>query len=159
MTTVLRTSTAAEVILVAAYDLVDGGLIEFTAAQLVVAAYRRDSRRFGLPGFDHPHSQRVLCEIMGKKPRSPIVMGLLVKVRPSVYRLTEAGIDEAIRLKAKCRWPNATMPTAGEVKRKQLADQLAACDRLLSEIHTTNGDRPRIDAIRRDIAAVTGGSL
>ena len=82
--------TAAQVILMAADDLMTGGSREFTEWELTVASWNRDKARFGLRGYDqtYPDHKRVMMEIMGKKPQNPVTLGLMEKIRPNVYRLT-----------------------------------------------------------------------
>src|SRR5919204_387302 len=94
--------TAAQVILMAADDLMTGGSREFTEWELTVASWNRDKARFGLRGYDqtYPDHKRVMMEIMGKKPQNPVTLGLMEKVRPNVYRLTALGQAEAARLRS-----------------------------------------------------------
>src|SRR5437762_8680322 len=94
--------TAAQVILMAADDLMTGGSREFTEWELTVASWGRDKARFGLRGYDqaHPDHKRVMMEIMGKKPQNPMALGLMEKVRPNIYRLTPLGQAEAARLRS-----------------------------------------------------------
>jgi hypothetical protein len=94
--------TAAQVILMAADDLMSGGAREFTEWELTVASWTRDKARFGLRGYDqtYPDHKRVMMEIMGKKPQNPVTLGLMEKVRPNVYRLTALGQAEAARLRS-----------------------------------------------------------
>lgn len=86
--------TAAQVILQAAAKLP----AEFTAADLIVACWQQEPAIFGLPGYEYPHSQRVLCEMASTKPSSPLMRGLIERVRPNVFRLTKLGKAEAFRL-------------------------------------------------------------
>jgi hypothetical protein len=94
--------TAAQVILMAADDLMTGGSREFTEWELTVASWNRDKARFGLRGYDqaYPDHKRVMMEIMGKKPQNPVTLGLMEKVRPNTYRLTALGQAEAARLRS-----------------------------------------------------------
>ena len=94
--------TAAQVILMAADDLMTSGSREFTEWELTVASWNRDKARFGLRGYDqtYPDHKRVMMEIMGKKPQNPVTLGLMEKVRPNVYRLTPLGQAEAARLRS-----------------------------------------------------------
>jgi hypothetical protein len=97
-----KRSTAAQVILLAADDLVTAGTREFTEWELTVAAWRRDPARFGLRGYEqkYPDHKRVMSEIMGSKPSNPVQLRHLEKVRPSTYRLTALGRSEAVRLRS-----------------------------------------------------------
>lgn len=76
---------------------------EVRVADIVVAAWRRDPVKFGLPGFQHtyPDSNKVYVEIMNKKPQSVIGLGLVVKTRPSHYGLTPLGRHQVARLKGE----------------------------------------------------------
>jgi hypothetical protein len=93
--------TAAQVIILAAEDLMSGGASEFSEWDLTVAAWTRDRTRFGLRGYDqkHPDHKRVMMEIMGKKPQNPLFLGFMEKLRPNVYRLTPLGRAAADRLR------------------------------------------------------------
>ncbi|HEV3143665.1 MAG TPA: hypothetical protein VGZ47_07270, partial [Gemmataceae bacterium] len=93
--------TAAQVILLAADDLMAQGATEFTEWDLTIAAWQRDRDRFGLRGYKetYPDHKRVMMEIMGKKPQNPILLGLMEKLRPNTYRLTSMGRSEAVRLR------------------------------------------------------------
>jgi hypothetical protein len=97
-----RRMTAAQLILLAGDDLVAAGSREFNEWQLTVAAWKREPGRFGLRGFEqtYPDHKRVMSEIMGKKPNSPVVLGYLEKVRPNVYKVTALGRSEAARLRS-----------------------------------------------------------
>jgi len=93
--------TAVQLIMLAGDDLMAQGASEFTEWDLTVAAWNRDSNRFGLRGYGqtHPDHKRVMMEIMGRKPHNPLHLGLMEKVRPNHYRLTPLGRAEAARLR------------------------------------------------------------
>ena len=93
--------TAAQVILLAADDLMAQGASEFTEWDLTMASWIRDRIRFGLRGYaqDHPDHKRVMMEIMGKKPHNPVLLGHMEKIRPNTYRLSPRGRAEAKRLR------------------------------------------------------------
>lgn len=97
MRTPTNRRTAAQEILLAAADLAGTGKQEFTEWELTVAAWRRDSNRFGLRGFevDHPDHKRVMMEIMGQsKKDNPIRRRFIEKTKPNYYRLTDLGAAE-----------------------------------------------------------------
>lgn len=146
--------TSSQIILLAADALHAGGKPEFTDDDLCVAAYQLDPQRFGMKGYDHPDSNRVLCEIMGHKKSSPIPLGHLIRARPKVYAITPLGRAEAARLRLDKTPLPVKPPTPGEVARRTLAELLAECDEKFRTIHTTNGDRASIDVLRSRIAAV-----
>jgi hypothetical protein len=106
-----RRLTAAQIILLAADDLVNAGKSEFSEFELTVQAWIRDRNRFGLRGYQqhHPDHKRVMMEIMGQKPHNPIHLKLMEKIRPNFYRLTSPGRAEAARLR---QMPSPS-PTAG----------------------------------------------
>jgi|GEM_PF-893185 len=93
--------TAVQTILLAAEDLTKAGYLEFSEFDLTVAAWNRDRAKFGLRGYSdkYPDHKRVMMEIMGQKPNSPVYRKLLEKLRPNTYRLTPAGKDQARRLR------------------------------------------------------------
>jgi hypothetical protein len=90
--------TAAQEILLAASDLARNGKAEFTEWELTIAAWKRNSNRFGLRGFEerYPDHKRVMMEIMGQsKKDNPIRRKFLEKLRPNYYHLTDLGRAEA----------------------------------------------------------------
>ena len=90
--------TAAQVVLLAADDLDQKGVVEFTEWDLTVSAWTRDHNRFGLRGYEteHPDHKRVMMEIMGKtKKDNPIRRGFMEKTRANHYHLTDLGRAEA----------------------------------------------------------------
>ncbi|HVJ83486.1 MAG TPA: hypothetical protein VNC50_20640 [Planctomycetia bacterium] len=109
-----RRLTAAQVILLAADDLVSAGATEFSEWELTVAAWLRDRTRFGLRGYQehHPDHKRVMMEIMGQKPHNPIFLKFMEKVRPNFYKLTASGRNEASRLRTKPDQPVVREPKA-----------------------------------------------
>lgn len=93
--------TASETVLLAADDLAVAGNEEFSEWDLTVAAWARDRFRFGLRGYaqSYPDHKRVMMEIMGQKPSSPVIQKFMLKVRPNFYRLTPLGKATANRLR------------------------------------------------------------
>ncbi|MEW6033854.1 MAG: hypothetical protein AB1603_03245 [Chloroflexota bacterium] len=92
--------TVPDKLLLAAFDLEQGGRRPFSAEDLVVSAWRKFPDAFGLAGYRddsgdlcYPDSNRVFAEIMGSKPIRK--RGLLAKVGSKMYQLTEAGRDHA----------------------------------------------------------------
>ena len=90
-------------LLVAAYELDQGKGRSFTAEDLVVTAWKKFPRAFGLRGHNdanglplHPDSNRVYAEIMGSKPIRK--RGYLVKIGQKTYGLTETGREAAERI-------------------------------------------------------------
>lgn len=93
--------TASETVLLAADDLTAAGNEEFSEWDLTVAAWSRDRFRFGLRGYaqSYPDHKRVMMEIMGQKPSSPVILKFMTKVRPNYYRMTPLGKTTAQRLR------------------------------------------------------------
>lgn len=93
--------TAVQTILLAAEDLTKAGNLEFSEFDLTVAAWKRDGLKFGLRGYAniYPDHKRVMMEIMGQKPNSPVFRKLLEKIRPNTYRLTAQGKETARKLR------------------------------------------------------------
>jgi len=90
----------ADKILVAALEVEKSGKKHFSAEDLVVSAWRAFPNAFGLQGYlsddgraIYPNSNRVYAEIMGSKPLRK--RGLLQKCGNKMYRLTEAGRNQA----------------------------------------------------------------
>lgn len=101
MVTTKQKNTASEIVLLAAADLTSAGNQEFSEWDLTVAAWSLDRFRFGLRGYaqSYPDHKRVMMEIMGQKPSSPIQQKYLEKVRPNYYKLTPLGRTAATRLR------------------------------------------------------------
>jgi hypothetical protein len=99
--TATHRTTAAQELLLAAFDLHRAGNREFSEWQLTVAAWRRDKNRFGLRGYEdeHPDHKRVMVELMGQsKKANPMRRKFLERTRTNFYRLTELGEAEAVIL-------------------------------------------------------------
>lgn len=97
-----RRFTSAEIVILAAHDLASVGVSEFSEWQLSVAAWKRDQSRFGMRGFEdqYPDHKRVMKEIMGKAPNSPVNRGLLHKIRTNYYEITALGRSAVTQLSA-----------------------------------------------------------
>jgi hypothetical protein len=83
--------TASEKILLAAENLDKQGKSPFSAAALIIAAWRQFPETFGLRGYvdQHPDANKVLSSIMGEKGLAR--RGLLLKVGKKEYSLTREG--------------------------------------------------------------------
>lgn len=64
-------------------------------SDMVVRAWHLAPERFGLPGYHHPDSNRVLMEVV--KMSRP--NGTLEKIRKRTYRLTERGRARAAQMR------------------------------------------------------------
>lgn len=124
MVTTKQKFTASELVLLAASDLTAAGNQEFSEWDLTVAAWAVDRFRFGLRGYaqSYPDHKRVMMEIMGQKPSSPVQQKYLEKLRPNYYRMTPLGRAAAQRLRGGAP-PGAEpelKPTAKPVTVKEL---------------------------------------
>jgi hypothetical protein len=83
--------TVPEMILLAAWDLEQQGQSPFSAETLIVTAWQKFPRAFGLKGYadQHPDSNKVLASIMGGKGLTH--RSLLVKMGQKLYALTREG--------------------------------------------------------------------
>lgn len=83
--------TVPEKILLAASHLEDGGQTPFSAEALIVSAWQRYPRTFGLKGFEeqYPDSNKVLSGIMGE--RGLPKRGWMAQVGQKLYSLTRDG--------------------------------------------------------------------
>ncbi len=83
--------TVSEMILLAALDLEEQGKSPFTAETLIVAAWQKFPRVFGLRGFveKYPDSNKVLATIMGRKGLAR--RAWLVKMGQKLYAVTREG--------------------------------------------------------------------
>jgi hypothetical protein len=89
--TVAVENTLPEKLLLAAAHLEDAGQSPFSAEALIVGAWQKFPRTFGLKGFEekYPDSNRVLAHIMGEKGLPN--RGWMVKVGQKLYTLTRDG--------------------------------------------------------------------
>lgn len=62
----------------------------FTAADLVVAAWKRQPATFSLPGYPHPDSNKVLALLFGK--RGLVARGHLVRCAAKTYRVASGSV-------------------------------------------------------------------
>lgn len=83
--------TVPEKILLAAHQLEEKGQSPFTAEALIVVAWQKYPKTFGLKGFDQqfPDSNKVLASIMGEKGLAR--RGWLSKAGQKLYTLTKDG--------------------------------------------------------------------
>jgi hypothetical protein len=94
-------TTAAQGVLLAAFDLSRSGKKLFSEWDLTVAAWKRDHNRFGLRGYEqeHPDHKRVMMEIMSQKKKdNPVRRGWIEKAGTNQYGITSLGLAEAERL-------------------------------------------------------------
>lgn len=95
---------SSEEILLAAADLYNEGIQEFSEWDLSVYAWKRNKNKFGCRGYEdhYPDHKRVMSEIMGKtKPSNPLRKGWLEKTRVNHYKITKLGLAEADRIKSQ----------------------------------------------------------
>jgi hypothetical protein len=90
--------TVPEKILLAAYHLEEQGQSPFSAEALIVAAWQKYPRTFGLKGYheQYPDSNKVLASIMGEKGLAR--RGWLIKMGQKLYNLTREGRQVVRRL-------------------------------------------------------------
>ena len=90
--------TVPEKILLAAFHLEELGQSPFSAEALIVAAWQKYPRTFGLKGYDeqYPDSNKVLASIMGEKGLAR--RGWLVKMGQKMYSLSHEGRRTVRRL-------------------------------------------------------------
>jgi hypothetical protein len=84
--------TVPEKILLAANQLEESGQTPFSAEALIVMAWQKYPRTFGLKGFVelYPDSNKILASIMGEKGLAR--RGWLVKTGLKMYALTKDGL-------------------------------------------------------------------
>lgn len=144
--------TVTEKLLVAAADLDKGKGGTFTAEDLVVAAWRRFPRTFGLRGHNdakgmpaYPDSNRVFAEIMGSKPIRK--RGFLVKVAEKTYQLTASGRETASALRTENQKNALTRGHRSEGKSTMSRDIQSKLEKLLQSravLRVQNGETDRI---------------
>jgi hypothetical protein len=106
--TTVAECTVPEKILLAAFELEEQGQSPFSAESLVVAAWQKFPKTFGLKGYSdvYPDSNKVLASIMGVKGLAH--RGWLVKMGQKLYAMTREGRQSVRRLL------NAGEPTTAE---------------------------------------------
>jgi hypothetical protein len=110
---VLAECTVPEKILLAAFSLEEAGQSPFSAEALIVAAWQKYPRTFGLKGYadQYPDSNKVLASIMGMKGLAR--RGWLGKMGQKLYQLTREGRQVVRRLLQAGEQPATT---AGPLK-------------------------------------------
>lgn len=95
---VVAECTVPEKILLAAHQLEEQGQSPFSAETLVVAAWSKFPRTFGLKGYSdqYPDSNKILTSIMGEKGLAR--RGWLAKMGQKLYSLTRDGRQVVRRL-------------------------------------------------------------
>jgi hypothetical protein len=103
--------TLPEKILVAAHTLEEAGQSPFSAEALIVAAWQRFPKAFGLKGYaeQYPDSNKVLAAIMGSKGIAK--RGWLAKMGQKLYSLTREGRQVVRRLFSDEEQPVAAAST------------------------------------------------
>ncbi|HWD38392.1 MAG TPA: hypothetical protein VG944_06055 [Fimbriimonas sp.] len=95
--------SASQMILIAALEMHQRGVKEFSEWDLTVEAWKLDPKRFGCRGYTdlYPDHKRVMMEIMGKtKKDNPVTKGWIKKVRPNFYKLMPSGVIQAQSLRS-----------------------------------------------------------
>jgi len=111
--------TVPEKILLAAFQLEQQGQSPFSAEALVVAAWQKFPRTFGLKGYSdqYPDSNKVLTSIMGEKGLTR--RGWLAKEGQKLYSVTREGRDAVRSLKAGEEMTAPAAPPAIKLTRDQ----------------------------------------
>lgn len=113
--------TVPEKILLAAYQLEQQGQSPFSAEALIVAAWQKFPKSFGLKGFadQYPDSNKVLSSIMGEKGLAR--RGWLAKEGQKLYSLSREGKQAVKALLQEEEAPPAPVRTApkGKLSREQ----------------------------------------
>jgi len=104
--------TLPEKILLAAHGLEEAGQSPFSAEALIVAAWQKFPRAFGLKGYleQYPDSNKVLAAIMGGKGIAR--RGWLAKMGQKLYSLTREGRQVVRRLFTDGEQPEAASTEA-----------------------------------------------
>lgn len=114
--------TVPEKILLAASQLETEGQSPFSAEALIVAAWQKFPKTFGLKGYAelYPDSNKVLSSIMGEKGLAR--RGWLAKMGQKLYALTASGRQAVRRLldgESPAPPPRPTTPRPGRLPRDQ----------------------------------------
>lgn len=115
----LSDCTLPEKILLAASGLEDQGRTPFSAEALIVSAWQKYPRTFGLKGYEeqYPDSNKVLAMIMGEKGLPG--RGWMAKVGLKQYALTRDGKQVVRKLVAGEEVPPLTARRASKLTREQ----------------------------------------
>jgi hypothetical protein len=107
---IVSEATVPEKILLAAYHLEEHGESPFSAESLVVSAWQKFPKTFGLKGYtdQYPDSNKILSSVMGE--RGLARRGWLSKMGQKLYALTPAGRDVVQRLVHGDEQPQAKAP-------------------------------------------------
>lgn len=142
----------ANKLLLAAYELVAEEERPITAEDIVVAAWRRFPRAFGLRGHNnqnglpmYPDSNRVYAELMGSKPIRR--HGHLKKVGTKLYTLTASGRSFARQLSAQDDRESGGDGELGGGKATMPREIQARLERLLSSravLRAQSGEMDRV---------------
>lgn len=116
--------TVPEKILMAAFQLEEQGQSPFSAEALIVAAWQKYPRTFGLKGYDeqYPDSNKVLASIMGEKGLAR--RGWLVKMGQKMYSLSHEGRRTVRRLLQGDDQPERVVKSDRPVKLSKDHDKL-----------------------------------
>jgi hypothetical protein len=112
--------TVPEKILLAAHQLEEDGQSPFSAEALIVAAWQKYPKSFGLKGFadQYPDSNKVLTSIMGEKGLAR--KGWLAKMGQKLYSLTRDGRQVVRRLQqGEAPQPAPAQPSGPSLNRDQ----------------------------------------
>jgi hypothetical protein len=118
--------TVPEKILLAAHQLEEAGQSPFSAEALIVAAWQKYPRTFGLKGYaeQHPDSNKVLSSIMGEKGLAR--RGWLCKMGQKLYALTREGRQVVRRLQQDDAPPPSAEPVTLPREHDKLVQALLA---------------------------------
>ena len=154
--------TIADKLLVAAYGIAEGKEGPLSAEDIVVAAWQRFPRAFGLRGYNdkqgfplYPDSNRIYMELMGPKPIRK--KGYLKKVGTKLYILTASGLTVARDLRESISGEQAgDAPVAGgkATMSREIRNQL---ERLLRARAVLRAQSEELDRITFHDACVFWG--
>jgi hypothetical protein len=139
----LAECTVPEKILLAACQLEEVGQSPFSAEALIVAAWQKYPRTFGLKGYaeQHPDSNKVLSSIMGEKGLAR--RGWLIKMGQKLYALTREGRQVVRRLRQEDSPPAAEEPSPEAMPREH--------DKLLQALFASTAVRKFQDGRRQEL--------
>jgi hypothetical protein len=115
--------TVPEKILLAAFQLEEQGQSPFSAEALIVVAWQKYPRTFGLKGYNeqYPDSNKVLASIMGEKGLAR--RGWLLKMGQKLYALSQEG-RRAVQRLLQGEEPTETVVRSRPVKLSKDHDKL-----------------------------------
>lgn len=90
---------------------------EFRQEDLIVTCWQRYPAEFSLGSYSYPDSNRIISSLCGKK--GLVFRGFMRRVRPKVFRLTEAGMNHVPIIAKPKAEPQRRYNTTGDIDHEE----------------------------------------